>query len=63
MKMTWAIVLYFYLQNGHVQVIHPDGAPSFGSRAECEANAPQVRNYIHLWPNEKSFAVKCQSKR
>jgi hypothetical protein len=61
--LTWVVVLYFYLQNGHVQVVRPDQAPSFNSRAECEANAPQIRSYIHLWQGEKSFAVKCQLKR
>jgi hypothetical protein len=61
--LTWAVVLYFYLQNGHVQVVHPDQAPSFNSRAECEADAPQIRNYIKLRPGESSFAVKCQVRR
>jgi hypothetical protein len=61
--LTWAVVLYFYLQNGQVQVIHPDQAPTFNSRAECEANVPQIRSYIHLWQGEKSFAVKCQERR
>ena len=62
-EVTWVIVLYFYMQKGPVQVIHPDGAPTFNNRAECEANAPMVRGYIHLWPGEKSFAVRCQPKR
>ena len=61
--LAWTIVLYFYMQHGPVQVVHPDQAPSFNSKAECEANAPQVRNYIQLWPGEKSFAVKCQQRR
>jgi len=61
--VTWTVVLYFYMQNGHVQVVHPEQAPTFSSRTECEANAPMVRNYIQLWPGEKSFAVKCQLKR
>jgi hypothetical protein len=61
--LAWTIVLYFYMQNGHVQVVHPDQTPSFASKAECEANAPQVRNFIHLWQGEKSFAIKCQQKR
>jgi hypothetical protein len=61
--LTWVVVLYFYLQNGHVQVVHPDQAPSFNSRAECEADAPQIRSYIQLRPGEKSFAVKCQVRR
>jgi hypothetical protein len=51
------------MQSGHVQVVHPDQAPSFDSKAECEANAPQVRSFIQLWPGEKSFAVKCQQRR
>jgi hypothetical protein len=61
--LTWVVLLYFYLQNGHVQVVRPDQAPAFESRAECEANAPQIKSYIHLWQGEKSFAVKCQLKR
>jgi hypothetical protein len=61
--LTWAVVLYFYLQNGHVQVVHPDQAPTFSSRAECEANAPQIRSYIQLRPGEKSFTVKCHERR
>ena len=61
--LTWVLVLHFYLTNGHVQVVHPEGAPTFNSRAECEANAPQVRNYIHLWQGEKSFTVGCQQRR
>ena len=61
--LAWTIVLYFYMQSGHVQVVHPDQAPSFDSKAECEANAPQVRSFIQLWPGEKSFAVKCQQRR
>ena len=63
MILTWVVVLYFYLQNGHVQVVHPDQAPTFNSRAECEANAPQVRNNIRLQPGQRSFAVKCQVRR
>jgi hypothetical protein len=44
-------------------VVHPDQAPTFNSRAECEANAPQVRNNIQLQPGQRSFAVKCQVRR
>jgi hypothetical protein len=61
--LTWVVVLYFYLQNGHVNVVHPDQTPAFNSRAECEADAPQIRNYIQLRPGERSFAVKCQMRR
>jgi hypothetical protein len=61
--LTWVVVLYFYLQNGHVNVVHPDQAPSFNSRAECEADAPRIRGYIQLRPGERSFAVKCQVRR
>ena len=61
--LTWVVVLYFSLQNGHVHVVHPDQAPAFNSRAECEADAPQIRNNIQLRPGEKSFAVKCQVRR
>jgi hypothetical protein len=60
--LAWALVLYFHLQNGHVQVVRPQ-AQTFNSRAECQANAPQVRGYIQLRPGEKSFAVKCQVRR
>jgi hypothetical protein len=57
------VVLYFYLQNGHVHVVRPDQTPAFNSRAECEASAPQIRSYIQLRPGEKSFAVKSQVRR
>jgi len=61
--LIWVVALYFYLTNGHVQIVHPEQAPKFNSQAECEANAPQIRGYIHLWQGEKSFAVKCQQRR
>ena len=61
--LTWVLVLYFYMTNGQVQVVHPDQAPTFASKAECEASAPQVRGYITLWQGEKSFAIKCQQRR
>ncbi len=53
--LTWVVVLYFYLQNGHVHVVHPNQASTFNSRAECEADVPQIRNYIQLRPGEKSY--------
>jgi hypothetical protein len=59
--LTWVLVLYFYEQNGHMHMLRP--GQTFDSRAECEANAPQVRNYIQLRPGERSFAVKCQVGR
>ena len=61
--LTWVVVLYFHMQNGHVHVVRPDQTPAFNSRAECEANVPQIRNYIQLRPGERSFAVKCQVGR
>ena len=61
--LTWVVVLYFYLQNGHVHVVRPDQTQTFNSQAECEANVPQIRNYIQLRPGERAFAVKCQLRR
>jgi hypothetical protein len=57
--MEWILVLHFLWKDGHTQIVR---APTyqFGSAEECESHKDQVRDYITLWPGEKSYTVTCE---